>query len=120
MKTKFTSNLGRIAKQAPGLADAALKQTGEDIVSVIKQLAPVDTGDLRNSYLHEMVDTGVMRIGSSKNRGVYKRGYPTFYAPYVEFGTEEQSAQPHFIHGWRQVRPTFIVRFKQLLNRIDG
>lgn len=115
MKTKFITNLSKYGRAVNGVARLALEDTGKDIVDIAKQLAPVDTGDLRNSYMWEMVDEDTMRVGSSKNRGVYKRGYPTYYAPYVEFGTDAPGgeAQPHFVPAFSRAASIFVVRFKQ-------
>lgn len=115
MKTKFKSNLKKYGQAAPGIARLALQDTAKDIVDITKQLVPVDTGDLRNSYMYEQVDEDTIRVGSSKNRGVYKRGYPTYYAPYVEFGSDQEGgeAQPHFVPAFSRAASIFIARFKQ-------
>lgn len=66
--------------------DKRLKQRMQRIALEIereaKKLAPVDTGNLRNSIRTEQVDGGIL-IGS----------FGVEYAAYVEFGTENMAAQ---------------------------
>lgn len=107
------SNLGAIRLDVYEASHEALKQASEDIVSITKQLVPVDTGDLKNSYMYEFQTEDSVIIGSNQSRGVYKRGYPTYYAPYVEFGTEDHVEQPHFIHAWEQARNILRIRFAE-------
>lgn len=94
--------------------EEALEQTADDITNIIKQLVPVDTGDLRDSYMWEKVEVGRYRIGSNPTRGVYRRGHPTFYAPFVEFGTYKQ---PHFVPAFEQALPTFQARLTAILRK---
>ena len=59
----------------------ALEMIGLTAEKYAKELAPVDTGRLRNSITHEVDDKDVY-IGSNVE-----------YAPHVEFGTVKQKAQ---------------------------
>ncbi len=56
--------------------------------AVAKQLAPVDTGNLRNGIAFTMTDTTAGELTSSAE-----------YAAYVEFGTRRMDARPHMIPG---------------------
>ena len=100
--TKLTSDLLRIALQAPTAAAAASEQTGEDIASLASQLAPVKTGDLRDSIVSEPVSDGLVLVGSDKE-----------YAPHVEYGTVNSAAQPFLTPAFLQSEETFKVRLKQ-------
>jgi len=64
-----------------------LKKQGLKILRRSKKLAPVDTGRLRSSITLETVENanGLINI---------KIGTPVYYAPFVEFGTVKQPAQP--------------------------
>lgn len=99
--------------------DAALLQTAEDITDLTKQLAPVDTGDLRDSYTWEKAEDKerTYYIGSNPYRGVYRRGHPTTYGPYVEFGTSRSPAQPHFTPAFNQAGDILVARLGQLLKK---
>lgn len=99
------SNLTALALKAPQLTGAVLKQTGADIADLASQLAPVDTGALRDSYRAENESETVVIVGSDKE-----------YAPYVEFGTSTQSAAPHFTPAFKQAEETFTERLKQAIN----
>jgi hypothetical protein len=91
-KNRFTlvTQFNFIAEVAEEAVRDALEDTGNQTLREIKSIVPVDTGDLRDSYMWEVNQSGsrvTMLIGSNPERGVYRRGHPTEYAPYVEFGT---------------------------------
>lgn len=60
----------------------ALEIIGGKIESYAKGLVPVDTGTLRNSITHQVVDDAVL-VGSAVH-----------YAPYVELGTGKEYEPP--------------------------
>lgn len=82
--------------QAPQAASAALLKTAADIVNLTKQITPVDTGALRQSYGADPVSSEKVLIGSDKE-----------YAPYVEYGTSRMGAQPHLTPAFHQSEDTF-------------
>lgn len=70
------------------------------IVSQAKALTPVDTGRLRNSitWKQEGIQGGgvpVLTVKPKKNEVFVGTGIE--YAPYVEFGTKYQEAQPFLV-----------------------
>jgi len=72
-----------------------LRKKGLRIVRSAKQKAPVDTGRLRSSITleEETVDRFIkVKVGTNVE-----------YAPFVEFGTENQPAQPFLRPAARQV-----------------
>ena len=75
----------RAAEQAKkkALTEAALIVEGQAV-----SLAPVDTGNLKNSITHQVKEDEA-RIGTN-----------TDYGPYLEFGTRKMPAQPY-------LRPAF-------------
>ena len=109
----FSTFLGDISKEV----ESALEEAGEDVLATTKQLAPVDTGDLRDSYTWYPLGEGEIIIGSDPFRGVYRRGHPTTYAPYVEFGTSRTPAQPHFVPAMEQASDFLVNRLGQILRR---
>lgn len=65
--------------------EAVLTAWGMQAETYAKQLAPVDTGRLRNSLTYEVQQSDkAVIIGSGVE-----------YAPYVEQGTSKQKAQPY-------------------------
>lgn len=104
---KLQSNLTHIALQAPRAAKEALLQTAADIVDMAKQLSPVDTGALRQSYGAVPIDSNTVHIGSDKE-----------YAPYVEYGTSKMGAQPHLTPAFLQNEETFKQRLKEAAERM--
>jgi HK97 gp10 family phage protein len=73
----------------------ALNKKGLRIVREAKQRCPVDTGRLRASITAELIRQG------DKPRVLV--GSNVSYAPHVEFGTENQAAQPFLRPAARSV-----------------
>ena len=72
------------AMTAEQLAKArALEIIGGKAETYAKLLAPVDTGNLRNSITHQQLDEDTEIIGTNVH-----------YAPYQEFGTSKMAAHP--------------------------
>lgn len=71
------------------------------------QLAPVDTGTLRDSYKSEPVSETVVQIGTDVE-----------YAGYVEFGTADSAAQPHLIPSFVLNEETFKARLAQAMKKL--
>lgn len=61
--------------------------------AVAKQLAPVDTGFLRNGIVWEMTDETAGELASTAD-----------YAAYVEFGTHKMDARPHMVPGFEAAK----------------
>jgi HK97 gp10 family phage protein len=105
---KLVSNFKALARKAPIAAGKALVQTGKDIASLASQLAPVDEGDLRDSYDIQIVSETTVLVGS-----------PLKYAGPVEFGFihyksgEHIPAQPHLTPAFHQSRATFVKNLKK-------
>lgn len=105
--TILRSDLTKIAGQAGEAARRALLQTGADIVDMTKQLAPVDTGRLKQSYGAVPVSSQEVHVGTAVE-----------YAIYQEYGTSRMSAQPHLTPAFLQATPTFEARLKQEMEKI--
>ena len=70
-------NTEQILEQFQAATRRALERIGQQAVGYAKDLAPVDTGDLRNSIGHKVdIDKKKVYIGTNKE-----------YAVYVELGT---------------------------------
>jgi hypothetical protein len=108
------SNLTKLAQLAPALAGKVLVQTGEDIADLASQLAPVDSGDLRDSYKSEPQSESVVFVGSDLD-----------YAGFVEYGFIHHSgehipAQPHLTPAFSQAKSTFLARMKREIEKNAG
>lgn len=97
------SRLPAIAAAAPHLVEAALAKTAHDVELVAKQLAPVDTGNLRAS------------IGASGGGLRWRVTAAAHYAVFVELGTRKMSAQPYLVPALRQMWPGFVTALRGLV-----
>jgi HK97 gp10 family phage protein len=79
---KFTSNRSAVLAAVKDANARALEIMGGKAESYAKQLAPVDTGNLRNSITHQQIDDSTEVIAT-----------PVEYAPYQELGT--RYIKPH-------------------------
>lgn len=75
-----------LSKLGP-MTDDMLGRLCEDIATDARRLAPVLTGDLRNSIDVLGVSNGVGRVGAGDAS--------VDYAAYVELGTRKMAAQPY-------------------------
>ena len=84
MNIQFTDNSKEVLESMQQAVVRALETCGLVAEGYAKKLAPVDTGNLRNSITHE-VDDGepAAYIGTNVE-----------YAPYQELGTIHMKAQP--------------------------
>lgn len=104
---KLISRLSKIANQAPASAREALVETAEAIVDLTKQLTPVDTGMLRDSYeAGEPTDKSIL-VGTSVE-----------YAKFVEYGTSDSAAQPHLTPAFAQTEETFKAILKRKVSEL--
>ena len=79
----FTSNLPEIETAVQQAKARALEIMGGKAESYAKKLAPVDTGNLRNSITHAQEDENTEVIGTNVE-----------YAPYQELGTHKMAPHP--------------------------
>lgn len=77
MEIKFADNSQKILDEFHAAVLRALERCGSQAEGYAKDLAPVDTGNLRNSISHK-VDDGEPAVYIGSN---------TSYAPYVELAT---------------------------------
>lgn len=79
--------------------------SADSITRVAKQLCPVDTGRLRDSIHPEFSNNGMDAQVVTD----------VFYAPFVEFGTSRQRAQPFLFPAAEQERQKFLSAIKRIL-----
>lgn len=78
-----SDNIAQAIKEKDERVGIALTQIGLMMERYAKDICPVDTGRLRASITTDHDDTSVI-VGTNVE-----------YAPYVEFGTSRQRAQPY-------------------------
>ena len=84
MNVQFTDNSKEIIEAMQQATVRALEKCGLTAEGYAKKLAPVDTGNLRNSITHEVdEEEPAAYIGTNVE-----------YAPYVCLGTIHMNAQP--------------------------
>lgn len=77
MKVEFINNSDKILEELQAAALRALEKCGMTAESYAKRLAPVDTGNLRNSITHKVDESDLSVYIGTNNE----------YAAYVELGT---------------------------------
>ncbi|WP_283195494.1 HK97-gp10 family putative phage morphogenesis protein [Rhizobium sp. AN80A] len=109
LKKKLTVEMPKRVEEA---TRAAMEKSAEELVSMMKRLAPIDTGDLQMSISWTWGDApdGAVVVGESAedSRGlkitIYAGSKAAYYARWVEFGTKEQPAHPYFYPAYRALR----------------
>ena len=77
-------NTAKFRAALPGAINKTLKEIGDAVVEHIKELVPVDTGALRDSYIVDVIERSqCVRVGS-----------PLEYSSYVELGTGPNYEKP--------------------------
>ena len=85
MSYSYKDNTDEVLKGISDAAERALNRIGLSAEGYAKKECPVDTGNLRNSITHEVVQS---------EKAVYI-GTNVEYAAYVELGTVRTKAKPY-------------------------
>lgn len=135
--------LVRKLKKLPDVAEkrirAAMEQSADQIVMMMKSLAPVDSGDLQMSISWTYGDApkGSLKIGQIKSREgniritIYAGGGDAFHARWIEFGHAAYTAggkfagakvpatpaQPFFYVSYRSQRRSTKSRVSRAITR---
>ncbi len=80
---KAISNMQKLSTKLPDAVDKSLERLADEIVADAKRLAPVRSGELRDSIKIEDVKKGEVTIVASAD-----------HAGYVEFGNSRVHARP--------------------------
>jgi len=88
---------GRVLRNLDQLPGRAVRRVLLAIEALAKHNAPVDTGNLRASIGHEVVDEGA---GSAE--GIV--GVGAEYGAHVELGTVNQGGQPYLLPAYHEVK----------------
>ena len=117
LSPRLRARLAKIPDIAREAAASAMEECAAEIVAEMKTLAPVDSGDLRDSinWTWGEVPAGsfvIDEIRSGKNAGdqyatlrikIYAGNKDAFYARFIEFGTRTGvKAQPFFFAAYKK------------------
>ena len=88
------------------------RRGAEELVAMMKRLAPIDTGDLQMSisWTWGAAPKGSVVLAKSEpdSKGmritIFAGSKEAFYARWQEFGTTEMPANPFFFPSWRALR----------------
>jgi HK97 gp10 family phage protein len=95
-KDKLLRKLRAFPPRAEAAIRTAMEQSADQIVSLMRSLAPVDSGDLQMSISWTWGDApkGSLKIGQIKSATgnmritIYAGGGDAYYARFIEFGTQ--------------------------------
>jgi HK97 gp10 family phage protein len=113
------------SKSRPAIR-AALAKSADDMVAMMKRLAPVDSGDLRDSIgwtWGTQTPDGTVAFATSKFSDpdltitIYAGDDKAFYTRWVEFGTTQNPAHPFFFTSYRASRKSAKSRIKRAVNK---
>jgi HK97 gp10 family phage protein len=78
------NNSDKVLEEITRMVSQAIREVADELVHEAQELAPVRTGELRDSIHKEEIDELNVAVGSDKQ-----------YAGYVEYGTSKMAAQPY-------------------------
>ena len=115
---KFDKILDEIKIKAPQATERFLMLQAEDLKKDVKELTPVDTGTLKNSWQRE---NGRRLTGKAFSQIVFSM---TDYAVHVEYGRRAGRSKTKFIRGRFMLRTAVAMRqikfYKDLKNFYKG
>ncbi|WP_339009651.1 HK97 gp10 family phage protein [Fusobacterium animalis] len=115
---KFDKILDEIKTQAPQATERFLMLQAEELKKDVKELTPVDTGTLKNSWQRE---NGKRLTGKTFSQIVFSM---TNYAAHVEYGHRIGRSKTKFVRGRFMLRIAVAMRqikfYKDLKNFYGG
>lgn len=111
---KLSSDLGTVSKKAGTMAALAVKKTAKDIEFMAKTIAPVDTGNLRNS-----IKTSDLRHTSTNNPEAAVT-VSAEYGVFLELGTSRMAPQPFMKPAADLAEPGFLKAMEQIAGGAFG
>lgn len=99
----YAADLEAWADNLEARASQVVRKTAMDTTADAKALAPVDTGNLRNSII--TANDGPLRAASVATAS---------YAPFVEFGTSRMAPQPFMGPAQERRTPAFFDAIAEL------
>lgn len=105
------NRFAELQRKLPNIARMIVETQTDAAVSLMKQLAPVDTGYMKES-IHKVEETNFG--GATASKGI-KIDAP--YWVYVEYGTVHMSAQPFVTPALESVRSSFVMEAERIIKR---
>ncbi|TNB46809.1 HK97 gp10 family phage protein [Martelella lutilitoris] len=118
--------LKRMPVVAKKLIRRAMEQSADEIVALMRSLAPVDSGALRDSigWTWGRAPSGSIiaatvksSLGSELTITIYAGDDEAFWARWVEFGRQDMPAQPYFYVSYRAKRRRVKSRISRSLTK---
>lgn len=101
-----TTGIDKLLAQMGDNVDRAVRETANEVRNVAANLAPVDTGDLRDSLEAIKVVNGVYWVQDGVEYGIYQ-----------ELGTYKMAAQPFLVPAIEQAEATLTAKLQEQLGR---
>ena len=112
---KLDKKLARLPLATRQHIQSEMEKVADEIVQMMKRLAPKDQGDLAASIGWTwgkapkgatIVATVKSKLGGDLTITIYAGSPEAYYARWQEFGTQDMPAQPYFYVSWRASRKT--------------
>lgn len=115
MAVEGLDRLGRRFRALPNEAarhiEKALDKSGAEVRDTARALAPVDTGDLKDS-----IEYIVRPLPDDKGAAAYVI-VEQFYGRFVEFGSQGRPARPYFFPAYRLMKKRVRNRIKRAVKK---
>lgn len=123
LSPRLKAQLDRVPKVAVEAAAQAMEEGADEIVALMRSMAPRRTGELADSIAWTWGDAPKGALVIDEIRSGARRGeqYATlrltiyvgaWYAHFPEFGTVKAPAHPFFFPGWRAKRREFRAKIR--------
>lgn len=104
---KLAKEFKRLGKKGKITFSEITKISANEIEAQAKKNVPKDTGKLSQSIKSEKIKELTYRVTAYEN-----------YAPFVEYGTRFQDAQPYLEPAFKKIKPRYIKDLNEQLNRL--
>ncbi|MDW0112158.1 HK97 gp10 family phage protein [Sporosarcina saromensis] len=108
---KFMSTIERMPAKLNDEAKKAIHTRTLEMEANAKSLSPIDTGHLRRSLNSTFSDEGSSTVGEVST--------VVEYAPFVEFGTSKQAAQPFLTPSFVNASKNLEADLKKVMGGLD-
>ncbi len=133
-KVQNLQRMNRKVRAMPAAVKTAIREAlatgGDEVVGMMKRLAPVDDGALRDSigWTFGQPPGGSISVGgfggvedARNSEGlrvtIYAGDADAYYARWQEFGTAQHRAHPFFFVAWRALRKRVKSRLTRKINK---
>lgn len=107
-----TNRFAELKRKLPDVANKLVEKHTDAAVSIMKQLAPVRTGHMRDS-IHKVEQPSYL-AGLVASRGI---AIDAYYWVFVEYGTVNMSAQPFVTPAIDSVRAAFVIESATIIKQ---